>query len=77
MGVPENLTSKQHQVIQSWSDEDKEENLAADLLTPRQRKGVEQTGQEGSLKPAAAPSLGMPTASAVAASPVPPPSEGG
>jgi hypothetical protein len=44
MGMPENLTSKQRQVIQSWSDEDKEENLATDLLTPRQRKGVEQTG---------------------------------
>jgi hypothetical protein len=30
-------------MIQSWSNEDEEENLAADLLTPHQRKGVEQT----------------------------------
>jgi tRNA G37 N-methylase TrmD len=42
MGVPENLTSKHHRMIQSWSDEDEEENPTADLLNPRQRKGIEQ-----------------------------------
>jgi hypothetical protein len=77
MGMPENPTSKRRRMIQSWSDEDEEENPAADLLTPRQRKGVEQTSQEGPSKPAVAPSLGMSTASTVATSPVPPPSEGG
>jgi hypothetical protein len=43
MGVPENPTSKRRQMIQSWSDEDEEENLTADPLIPRQRKGGEQT----------------------------------
>jgi hypothetical protein len=43
MGVPENPTSKPRLMIQSWSDEDEEENPTADLLIPRQRKGVEQT----------------------------------
>jgi hypothetical protein len=43
MGLPENPTSKRHRMIQSWSDEDEEENPTADLLIPRQRKGVEQT----------------------------------
>jgi hypothetical protein len=75
--MSENLTSKRRRMIQSWSDEDKEENPAADLLTPRQRKGVEQTSQEGPSKPAATPSLGMSTTSTAATSPVPPPSEGG
>jgi hypothetical protein len=41
MGVPENLTSKRHRIIQNWSDEDEEENPTADLLTPHQKKGVE------------------------------------
>jgi hypothetical protein len=36
-----NQTSKRHRIIQDWSDEDKEENPTADLLNPRQRKGVE------------------------------------
>jgi hypothetical protein len=45
MGVPENPTSKQRRMIQSWLDEDEEENPTADLLIPRQRKGVEQTIQ--------------------------------
>jgi hypothetical protein len=40
-GMPENLTSKRRRMIQSWSDEDKEENPVVDLLTPRQRKGLE------------------------------------
>jgi hypothetical protein len=43
MGVPENLTSKRRWMIQSWSDKDEEENPTANLLIPRQRKGVEQT----------------------------------
>jgi hypothetical protein len=43
MGMPENLTSKHCQMIQSWSDEDEEENPTADLLIPHQRKGIEQT----------------------------------
>jgi hypothetical protein len=34
MGVPENPTSKRRRIIQNWSDEDKEENPTADLLTP-------------------------------------------
>jgi hypothetical protein len=42
MGVPENPNSKRHRIIQNWSDEDKEENPIDDLLTPRQRKCVEQ-----------------------------------
>jgi hypothetical protein len=42
MGVLENPTSKRRQMIQSWSDEDEEENPIADLLIPHQRKGVEQ-----------------------------------
>jgi hypothetical protein len=41
MGVLENLTSKCRRIIQSWLDEDKEENPTADLLIPRKRKGVE------------------------------------
>jgi hypothetical protein len=41
--ILENLTTKRRRMIQSWSNEDEEENLAADLLTPHQRKGVEQT----------------------------------
>jgi hypothetical protein len=77
MGVLENPTSKRRQMIQSWSDEDEEENPTVDLLIPRQRKGIEQTSQEGSSKPVMAPSLGMPPASTAAASHVPPPSEGG
>jgi hypothetical protein len=77
MGVLENPTSKRRRMIQSWSDEYEEENPATDLLTPHQRKGIEQTSQEGSSKPVMAPSLGMPTASTAAASLVPPPSEGG
>jgi hypothetical protein len=40
MGMLENPTSKRRRMIQSWSDEE-EENLAADLLTPHQRKGIE------------------------------------
>jgi hypothetical protein len=43
MRMLENLTSKRRRMIQSWLDEDEEENPAADLLTPHQRKGVEQT----------------------------------
>jgi hypothetical protein len=77
IGVPENSTSKHRRMIQSWSDEDEEENPTANLLIPRQRKGVEQTSQEGPSKPTTAPSVGMPTASTVATSHVPPPSEGG
>jgi hypothetical protein len=77
MGVPENPTSKHRWMIQSWSDEDEEENPTSNLCIPRQRKGVEQTIQEGPLKPGATPSLGMPMASTAAASHVPPPSEGG
>jgi hypothetical protein len=76
-GMPENPTSKRRRMIQSWSDKDEEENPATNLLTPRQRKGVEQTSQEGPSKPAAAPSLGMLTVSTATTSPVPPPSEGG
>jgi hypothetical protein len=76
MGMLENPTNKHYRMIQSWSDEDEEENLTTDLLITHQRKGVEQTSQEGPLKPALAPSLGMPTASTAAASHVPP-SEGG
>jgi P pilus assembly chaperone PapD len=34
MGVLENLTSKRRWIIQSWSDEDEEENPTADLLIP-------------------------------------------
>jgi hypothetical protein len=41
MGVLENPTSKRHRMIQSWSDEDEEENSTTDLLIPRQRKHVE------------------------------------
>jgi hypothetical protein len=37
--MPENPTSKRRRMIQSWSDEDEEENPATDLLTPCQRKG--------------------------------------
>jgi hypothetical protein len=77
IGVPKNSTNKHRRMIQSWSDEDKEENPAADLLIPRQRKGVEQTSQEGPSKPTMAPSVGMSTVSTAAASHVPPPSEGG
>jgi hypothetical protein len=36
-----NPTSKRCQIIQDWSDEDEEENPTADLLNPRQRKGIE------------------------------------
>jgi hypothetical protein len=43
MGVPENPTSKSRRMIQSWSDEDEEENSTVDMLIPRQKKGVEQT----------------------------------
>jgi hypothetical protein len=43
MGVPENPTSKRRQMIQSWSNEDEEENPTTDLRIPRQRKGIEQT----------------------------------
>jgi hypothetical protein len=77
MGIPKNPTNKHHRMIQSWSDEEQEENLTADLLIPRQRNDVEQTSRERPLKPAVAPSLGMPTASTTAASHVLPPSEGG
>jgi hypothetical protein len=42
-GMPENPTSKHRRMIQSWSDDEEEENPAADLLIARQRKGVEQT----------------------------------
>jgi hypothetical protein len=41
IGMPKNPTSKRRLIIQSWSDEYGEENSAADLLTPCQRKGVE------------------------------------
>jgi hypothetical protein len=41
MRMPENPTSKRRRMIQSWLDEDEEENPAADLLTPHQRKGIE------------------------------------
>jgi hypothetical protein len=34
MGVPENPTNKHRWMIQSWSDEDEEENPTADLLIP-------------------------------------------
>jgi hypothetical protein len=77
MGMPKNLTSKCRQMIQSWSNEDEQENSATDLLTPHQWKGIEQTSQEGPSKQAAAPTLGMPIASTAATSPVPQPSEGG
>jgi hypothetical protein len=40
-GTQENPTSKHRRMIQSWSDEDKEENPVANLLTPHQRKDVE------------------------------------
>jgi hypothetical protein len=76
MGMLENLTSKHYWMIQSWSDEDKEENPTADLLITHQRKGIEQTSQEGPSKPTLAPSLGKPTVSTAAASHVPPPCEG-
>jgi hypothetical protein len=33
-GVLKNPTSKRRRIIQDWSDEDKEENLTADLLNP-------------------------------------------
>jgi hypothetical protein len=79
MGVLENLTSKRRQMIQSWldEDEDEEENPTVDLLIPHRRKGVEQISQEGTSKPAIAPPLGRSTPSTAAASPMPPPSEGG
>jgi hypothetical protein len=77
MGVPENLTSKRRQIIQDWSDEDEEENPNANLLNPRQRKGIEQIVQEGPSRPVVSPSRGTPTAPAAATSHVPPPSEGG
>jgi hypothetical protein len=73
MGTQENPANKRRRMIQSWSDEDEEENPATDLLTPHQRKGIEQTSQEGPSKPATAPSM----ASTAVASPVPPPSEAG
>jgi hypothetical protein len=43
IGVPKNPTSKRRRMLQSWSDEDEEENPTTDLLIPRRRKGVEQT----------------------------------
>jgi hypothetical protein len=76
-GMPENLTSKRRRIIQDWSDEDEENDPTTDLLNPRRRKDVERTVQEGPLRPAAAPARGTPTASAVATSHVPPPSDGG
>jgi hypothetical protein len=77
MGMLENPTSKHRQMIQSWSDDEEEENPTTNLLIPRQRKGIEQTSREGPSKPIVAPSLGMPTVSTATASHVPPPSEGG
>jgi hypothetical protein len=41
MGVLENPTSKRRRIIQSWLDENKEENPTADLFIPRKRKGIE------------------------------------
>jgi hypothetical protein len=76
-GMMENPTSKRHRIIQDWSDEDEEENLTTNLLNPHQRKGVEQTVQEGLSRPTAAPAWGMPMASTAATSHVPPPSDGG
>jgi hypothetical protein len=34
-GTQENPTNKRRRMIQSWSDEDEEENLITDMLTPR------------------------------------------
>jgi hypothetical protein len=42
-GMPKNLTSKHHWIIEDGSDEEEENDPTADLLNPHWRKDVERT----------------------------------